>query len=221
MWTPLFVVRFAHEVVASLVAPARCSACDVPVAPLATFCKSCESTVERADGGSSESVVAAFYYCGAISRAIGRLKYEQRPDLARPLGDLLSGALLPRVAALDTVVVPVPLHPLRLAERGFNQSALLARRVAHRLGAICAPLALARLRDTPPQAKLDREARLTNVARAFGTRQPERVCGRTVVLVDDVRTTGATMHACADELVRSGAARVVQAAVATVSATDA
>src|SRR5215469_8189243 len=103
MWTALSMAQFARELFATLVAPARCSACDAPVAYLASFCRGCESTVERADARSA-SVVAAFHYCGAIADAIRRLKYGNRPDLARPLGDLLSGALAPHVVPRDAVV---------------------------------------------------------------------------------------------------------------------
>jgi ComF family protein len=110
--------------------------------------------------------------------------------------------------------VPVPLHPSRLAERGYNQSSLLARRVARHLGAPFAPLALARARDTPKQATLDREARLANVAGAFRVREPTRVYGRAVLLVDDVSTTGATLAACAQALQAAGASAVATAVLA-------
>jgi ComF family protein len=113
------------------------------------------------------------------------------------------------------VVVPVPLHPSRLADRGFNQAALIASRLARRLEATFRPLALARVRDTPRQASLDREARLANMARALVARRPEQVFGRDVLLVDDVRTTGATIDACTDALLAAGARSVSSATVAS------
>jgi predicted amidophosphoribosyltransferase len=112
------------------------------------------------------------------------------------------------------VVVPVPLHPSRLAQRGFNQSALLAGRVALRLGAPLWPSALARTRDTAPQPTLQRAARLANVVDAFVAREPEHVCGRVVLLVDDLWTTGATLQACENTLLAAGAAGVCWAVVA-------
>jgi ComF family protein len=145
------------------------------------------------------------------------MKYESRPDLARPLGDLLWRAVAPHAAPLrGAIVVPVPLHPLRLAERGFNQSALLGGRLARRLGAPFAPRALRRTRETPRQATLDRSARASNVAGAFAVagRQSDRLRGRTVVLVDDVMTTGATLDACAHAILGAGADRVEHVVVA-------
>src|SRR5579859_8306653 len=144
-------LSFALELAAAALAPPRCAACDQPVRLLKTFCPPCASTVVPAPR-LGLSGVAAFDYEGAMARAIVRLKYERRPDLARPLGDLLWRALAPlRETMGEAVVVPVPLHPTRLVERGFNQSALIARRVARGLGAALWALALRRVRDTPRQ----------------------------------------------------------------------
>lgn len=204
----------AFELFAALLAPPRCAACDAPVALMAAFCPACAETTERARDADSDAV-AAFVYGGAIARAIARFKYEQRPDLARPLGDLLWRAVQPRARALGgSIVVPVPLHRARLAERGYNQAALLAARIARPLGAPLLPLALARIRDTSQQAKLDRTARLANMALAFRVRAPARVRGRPVLLVDDVWTTGATLGACARVLLEAQASSVTLAVVA-------
>lgn len=160
-------------------------------------------------------MLAAFVYGGAIARAIVRFKYEKRPDLARPLGDLLWSTVAPHASELRAwVVVPVPLHADRLAERGYNQAGLLASRMAWRLGAPVRAMALARLHDTLRQATLERAARITNVADAFHVRQPRSVAGRPVLLVDDVRTTGSTLRACAAALRAAGAAQVRAAVLA-------
>jgi ComF family protein len=197
----------------SVLAPSRCAACDVRVRRLAAFCPPCASTAERAS--TNGEALAAFVYGGSVARAIVRFKYEGRPDLSRPLGDLLWSTVAPHASELRTwVIVPVPLHSGRLAERGYNQAALLARRIAWRLGAEVRPMALARLQDTPRQATLERAARLTNVARVFRVRQPGAIAGRPVLLVDDVRTTGSTLGACAAELTAAGATRVRTAVLA-------
>ncbi len=218
MTAAVSIASFAVEWLCWVVAPPRCAACDTRVARMSVFCAACASTAERA-ADSDPRLTAAFVYGGAIERAIVRLKYDARSDLARPLGDLLWRAIAPRAQALrGSVVVPVPLHVSRLARRGFNQAALIARRVAPRIDAPLLPLALVRIRDTPQQAALDRDGRIANVAGAFRARQVERVRGRTVVLIDDVRTTGATMNECATALMAAGAASVEQAVVAVVRA---
>ena len=202
----------ASEVAAAILSPPRCSACDAPVGRLAAFCPACAPSALAADDERADDL-AAFVYGGAIARAVTRMKYERRPDLARPLGDLLAAAI-ERRAPLDRacVVVPVPLHPLRLAERGFNPAALIGRRIARHFDVALWPLALRRTRSTRAQATLDRTDRQANVAGAFAVRRPERLRGRPVLLVDDVRTTGATLEACAAAL-RSAEAGAVKAAV--------
>jgi ComF family protein len=184
---------------------------------LSAFCDACASTAQRlpARDRGEPGTIAGLVYGGAVAQAIVRLKYERRPDLARPLGDLLWRALEPHARELSrVVVVPVPLHPSRLADRGYNQSALIASRIAARLHASLCTRVLARVRDTPQQAALDRHDRLANLAGAFRVLRPERVCARDVLLVDDVRTTGATIDACAGALIDAGARSVRSAVVA-------
>lgn len=182
---------------ADLVAPSRCAACDLETSLL--FCDGCAATTERAT-----STEAAFLYGGAIAEAIVRLKYGKRSDLAGRLGEAM-GEWAPR--GID-IVVPVPLHPLRAAERGFNQSALLARPVARRLGVPLGARVLARTRHTPRQAVLDRATRYMNVESAFRCRDPRAVRGKSVLLVDDVRTTGATLRECRAALTAGGAREI-------------
>lgn len=125
---------------------------------------------------------------------------------------MLASASLVRADEVD-VVVPVPLHAGRLAERGYNQAALLARPVARVIGAPLACRALVRVRATERQASLDREARLANVVDAFACRGDVR--GRRVLLVDDVTTTGATLNACRSALAVAGARDVVALVLAS------
>jgi ComF family protein len=205
---PLLAAISAHAL--SILAPPRCAACDARIAVRAIFCAPCAATVRADEPARSSDPLAAFVYGGAIATAITRFKYERRPDLARPIAHLLMRATSTLAADPPDVVLPVPLHPTRLADRGFNQATLLARPVASQLLARFVPLALARTRDTPHQAHLDRAARAENVAGAFRVRRDVR--DLRVLLVDDVVTTGATLRACADVLRRAGA-RDVRAAV--------
>ncbi len=182
-------------ILSSILGSNRCAACDAPSSPNAVFCAGCAIAVER-----STDAVAPFVYGGPIASAIMRFKYGPTPELARPLGELLAHEAARFSIEVDAVV-PVPLHVSRLYERGFNQAALLAAPVARSLGVPTLARALERTRATEKQADLDRSARLRNVASAFRARS--RVPAR-ILLVDDVRTTGATQDACAKVLRAAG-----------------
>jgi ComF family protein len=161
-------------------------------------------------------LIVAGTYAAPLAPAIRRLKFEGHAELARPLALLL----VPRLAALgighDASFVPVPLHPARLAERGFNQAALLASALATASGGHFAPRALGRSRRTDQQARLGRRERGANVDDAFVAR-PGFV-PRRAVLVDDVVTTGATALACLKTLQLAGAKPLAVVALARADA---
>ena len=158
--------------------------------------------------------VAVFDYGGAIATAIVRFKYAGRSDLAARFAAVMSSSVDMSAECID-LVVPVPLHARRLAERGFDQAALLAAPVARRLRVRHAPRALVRVRETPPQASLDRPARIANVEGAFVCPAPAKIDGARILLVDDVRTTGATLTACERALRRAGATAVTTLVLAS------
>lgn len=143
----------------------------------------------------SEATDAAFEYGGALARAIARLKYEDHPEVAVALGSLLAARALPLAGAVD-VVVPVPLHRERLVSRGYNQSSLLARPVARALGVPMSTHLLERSRSTSAQVGTGRRARSRNVEGAFVARLDARARPPRVLIIDDVRTTGATLREC-------------------------
>jgi len=152
---------------------------------------------------------AAAVYGERVREAVHALKFEGKTALARPLGDLLAeaGSAMLAVGAVDCLV-PVPLHPSREAERGFNQSVLLANRVGRRWGVPVEPRALRRRRPTLSQTDLDAERRRANVRGAFTLSRSAAVEGRHVLLIDDVFTTGATVAECARVLLEAGASAV-------------
>jgi len=161
-------------------------------------------------------------YRDGMREAIHGLKYGGRTVLALPLGRLLAdaGPAVVPVALREWAdgLVPVPLHPARLAERGFNQAELLAAPCRTAWGLPVLGQALARTRATLPQTDLDAEARRANVRDAFRVRRPAEVAGRRLLLVDDVLTTGATAGAAARALRAAGAAAVGVLALARVVA---
>jgi ComF family protein len=108
----------------------------------------------------------------------------------------------------ERLLVPVPLHRTRLWQRGFNQSVIIARALSRRTGLPVAPRLLGRTRRTPPLKGMNSRQRRRAVTAAFAVRDPAALAGRTVVLVDDVLTTGATAEACARALRKAGAARI-------------
>ena len=156
-------------------------------------------------------------YDDTARKLVHRLKYSDRLDLARALGAMMarSGAEL---AAEADVVVPVPLHGLRLWWRRFNQSMELARVVAARHGRPCDPTLLFRVKRTAPQVGLSRNQRAENLQGAFRVPDNARphLKGKRVLLVDDVLTTGATANAASRALLRGGAAAVDVLAFARV-----
>jgi ComF family protein len=146
-------------------------------------------------------------YDGALRRIIHAFKYERRRVLAGQLAEMMKDAGADMIEQADAVV-PVPLHPWRMLSRGFNQAEDLARRLGRPVCRV-----LRRRRHGPPQAGLPAGRRHANVRRAYALRRTPGVRaivrGKTLVLVDDVMTTGATLEACAGVLLEAGAQTVL------------
>ncbi len=143
------------------------------------------------------------------------LKYKKGLWLAEDLADILEGCARAHydVSAVD-LAIPVPLSPAKLRKREYNQSALLARALARRIGTAFSDDALERIRDTPTQTHLTAAGRRANVRGAFAVPRPGLVRARTILLVDDVMTTGATLGEAAATLKAAGAWRVWALALA-------
>ncbi|MBJ7604300.1 MAG: ComF family protein [Candidatus Dormibacteraeota bacterium] len=155
-------------------------------------------------------------YEGPLERAIHRFKYAGWQALAPALAGLLTEVVSVEVGVhTDAQLVPVPLHPRRLRQRGYNQAVLLVGDLRHRLRLQKPAGRLIRVRDTPPQVGLDRLRRRSNVDDAFEWRGPP-LAGGAILLVDDVATTGATLESCAAALKAGGAGQVVAVTLARV-----
>lgn len=152
---------------------------------------------------------AAALHSGLARDLIIRFKFGERLDLARPLARLMTQAGRDVLATAD-LLVPVPLHRLRLWRRRYNQAALLAREVGKLSGLPVCLDAIHRVRRTQAQLGLDRAQRRSNLAGAFRLNPSvaPSLRGRHVVVIDDVRTTGATLNACAHILRKAGASRI-------------
>jgi ComF family protein len=211
--------------------PPRCGGCGVIVDELDSFCSECWRKLDFLGQGGCvrcglplrateaetcgrclakpprlDRIRSAVAY-DEISRSIAiRLKYGRKVALARTM----SRYMHPLVGDLpgEAIMVPVPLHRSRLWSRGFNQSAIVAKQLSRRTGIPVAVDALLRVRPTPPLKGLNIRQRRRTVAGAFKVNPKAELRGRTVVLIDDVLTTGSTANACARALKRAGAARV-------------
>ncbi len=146
---------------------------------------------------------------GPARQLVYRLKYYDRMEIARPLGRWMARAGVELLEEAD-LLVPIPLHRMRLAHRRFNQSMALALSISESCGVPVEGFALERAKRSAPQVGLSRLQRAANVQGAFKVAQDRRhlIAGRRIVLVDDVLTYGATSNAAARALLRAGAAQV-------------
>lgn len=199
-----------------------CERCGLPFASLQAV-DSVDSLCGSCRQGEQEFDLARSYglYAGNLRKAILQLKFHGRRNLARRLGALLERVWKALPEPDSDIVAPVPLHPSRRLERGFNQAELLAEGLVRRLrkeerfqGLRLVTGSLRRIRATVPQVGLSVAARRENVSGVFSVARPEDVRNRTVVVVDDVMTTGVTLSACGAALKRAGASRVVALSLA-------
>lgn len=190
--------------------PDNCQRCgsqlpgsDEPAVPL--LCPKC-----RIPDWACADIRAIGPFQAPIADAIHLLKYSDRRSVAKKLSlymeRSLAGARHYREADL---ILSVPLHPARRRERGYNQAQLLAQALGKLLDKPCPENIIARARHTQTQTKLNKQQRLENVKDIFTVKRPELVGGKTVILIDDVLTTGATIGSCARTLLNAGASRVL------------
>ncbi|MBK9132305.1 MAG: ComF family protein [Gammaproteobacteria bacterium] len=193
-----------------------CPGCQADLPYQGPACRRCALPLAASAGGLCggcliapppyDEVVAIFDYAEPVDIMIQRLKFDGRLIYARILGKIMAIELERRGARLPRMILPVPLHPDRLAARGFNQAVEIARPLVARYGIRLARTLCLRTRATAEQTGLDAVARRRNMRRAFSV--TSSMAGADVVLLDDVMTTGSTLESLALAVRRAGAQRV-------------
>jgi len=190
-----------------------CVCCGRPLMPSAeasVLCGQCRQKPPETAGARSVGL-----HTGMLRQAVLRMKFRRRRELIAPLGRMLAERLKqepaqPHPLELGKVraLLPVALHPRRRAWRGFDQAVLLSRVVSRETGLECWEGALVRVKNTRQQIGLSPEQRRQNLRHAFGVREGREIQGGAFLLLDDVYTTGSTLHEAARALTRAGASRV-------------
>lgn len=192
-----------------------CETCESELPILPEGCQNCADTLTRSGPLCSEckenpppfdKTLACFAYEGPIPKLIAGFKFEARFTHARFLEWALLKKLSSRPDPRPTRLIPLPLHPNRLKNRGFNQTHLLAKPLARKLHLPLDIQSLIRLKDTLPQSGLSRPERGMNIANAFSATKP--LTGEHIALLDDVMTTGQTLKTAAATLKAAGAKTV-------------
>jgi len=178
-----------------------CQHCGYPQPAPTPDCEQC-----RRVPFSGQGLRSLTFHAGPMRQAIHSLKYRHNPPLAQTLAWLMARQWPPSLPP-NAVILPVPLAADRLRQRGFNQAELLARHLAAEKRQPFLGSALRRTRATPSQVGLNAQERRTNVTGAFAA-DSAKIRGATIILIDDVCTTGATLSACATALLEGGAKNV-------------
>lgn len=215
---------------AEFLCPAKCRACagscqptEVEQGTLHSICKYCwtEITSEKPQlswlsaNGYYVPTASGCFYRGRIKKVLYHLKYDDDTILTNDLTLLLRigwNKLLPSIAAADAVIVPIPMHPDRERKRGYNQAELLAQKLSDVTNLPIAKHYLVRILNTAPQFGLTRKERKKNLAGAFQANEL-LVRGKSIILVDDIFTTGTTLSEAAHELFNRGAKLVAAVTV--------
>ena len=202
-----------------LIFPEICAACAKPLnRGEKCLCTSCRFRLPRTQYHKDENnpivkhfwgkikieAASAYYHFGKgekVQSLIHHLKYKGRKDVGEFTGELFGYEIMNTFpfSSID-LIIPVPLHPSKLKQRGYNQSDCFAEGIAKAMGVQFKANGLVRLKSTETQTRKHRYERYENVNRVFGVDKPEGLSGKHILLVDDVITTGATLIACAEEL---------------------
>ncbi len=218
------------ELLLNLLFPPKCIFCGAVMGPetRVEICGKCNSLIPYLEDpclkedpfspyrGYCDSVICACEYTGMIRDALVRFKFHGKPSYYRALAQLAAD----RVRTVTDrkkidIITCVPLHTDRQLKRGYNQSLLIAKALSRQLEIPFDASLLVKTRNTDSQSGMTREERYRNVAGVFEVRRPERVKGKSIILVDDIITTGATMGECGRVLKEAGVRRIIGVVLAT------
>lgn len=209
--------------------PRRCAVCGKVIFPDEVVCDNCDIEKHRipypkcnkcgqaedfcncgADKLSFEHIITPFYYEGDIRTCIKNFKFKGYYDNGKFLaGEMVRTFEEEYVFEKPDLIVPVPMTKRRKRRRGFSQTDTLARRISEATGIEFSNELLRKTRETPPQVGLDAKERRNNLVNAFAVSENENLKGKTIIVCDDTKTTGTTLHECAKALKRAGAKKVI------------
>lgn len=230
-------MRSVLSCLADVVFPPQCMACGTVLREKKlSFCPDCFSQIEFirsplcslcgqpfSEPGESDHICGACLLATpafSVARALGqyervlmdvihRFKYGRKISLGERLGEFMADHSYPSLAMADySLIMPVPLHPRKLRQRGFNQAMILAREISRRFSLNLDFLSLQRNVFTEPQVGLGKDMRESNIREAFQVADAGRINGEKIILVDDVYTTGSTVKECARILMKNKAEKV-------------
>jgi ComF family protein len=222
-------MNFSVNYIFDFFLPRFCPGCNKKLLPDGhPVCIECLSSILIADeirledeydrNFSSSKIIKDFYSRfvfetdKTLQSVIHALKYQKKFKLGMFLGEILSEGIKTRNWQLD-LIVPVPIHPLKKVERGYNQSDYIVKGLSKSLKIPYSTKLIKRTRHTESQTKLKMKARAQNVADAFDVRNTIELSGKNILIVDDIITTGATIQECGRALVKGGAKTVYACSV--------
>ena len=208
-----------------LLYPVKCMVCDTLLKEdtVLALCEDCYKLLPRYEKGFVKKpslpyingMAAAFYYEEGVDKAIHALKFNHQPKLSMTMGYLLYEHIKEEAPLPEfDFIIPVPMHPRKKRQRGYNQSELVARELSSFLEVPVYQDLLYKTRTTHPQSSLKRDERLRNLEGAFEIRKDCDLTGKIVLLVDDVVTTGTTLNTCARILYEKGASWIFASVIA-------
>jgi len=214
------------DAVLNFIYPPYCIICKARLElGLTLICKTCWQSLPRIDNTQIQKhsranldftesqitkLLAVWEFNDAVQQVIHEMKFFGKKSIAKFLGREMADLMTHHKDYLETdMIIPVPLHKTKLRERGFNQSLLLSQAISKLTNIPVNQKILKRIRYTKPQSKMNAFERQQNVKDAFRVIDPSTVKGKTVVLVDDVLTTGSTMRVCVESLDSAGVAKIL------------